>query len=508
MDSVDPNSGVSQTPVQQSGQVSQASSQDQVSQGFSSSNSVSNSANSNSGQAVSVSPDQPGTSNADSRDFLRRAFDARLDGFRAAVHEFNRRFSARDIDINDTQSLILIVKGMISDTQAMVSAASIDQAFSNRVYEQNRRQDSATAALSLRGNIRSRTEDLTNKTAQRNAHAEDLITKNLYKSLKVHQLANAQSNQAAYNQAGNNSAANNSSSGLVSRLTTEITLLEHQIAGIASEINTLSEQIQTLQTNNATDHAALLKANRQLNSVTEEFIRVNSLLGRIRQRFDPAALKTGEEGVQTVKELEQREQKEQVRESRKRKQNKDGIKSLDKELRRDEVRLEENQIERDEGVDQYLSAEDMETLRRVFSPSDPAELRIAAQRLDDQPQARNFPAAGEGFAIALNSVHSEKALEDAVNPAAETHRGDNLSFEGASNPQIFARLWMEAKLEEGEETQDMKEDHLDEVAENVDTQRKSVAEHLQDFESIPLEVAESLEKQQEAAIQISKSNRV
>ncbi|WP_257279904.1 MULTISPECIES: hypothetical protein [unclassified Endozoicomonas] len=524
MNPVDPNSGVSQTPVQQGGQASQASNQGQVSQGFSSSNSVSNSANSNNGQAVSVSPDQPGASNADSRDFLQRAFDARMDGFRAAVHEFNRRFDARDIDINDTQSLILIIKGMISDTQAMVSAASIDQTFSNRVYEQSRRQDSAATAHSLRGNIRSRTEDLTDKTAQRNSYVEDLVNKTLYKSLKLQELASAQSNQAANNQAGNNYSGNNyagshagnnyagnnnsSSNNLVDRLTAEITLLEHQIAGITSEINTLSGQIQTLQTNNATDHAALLKANRQLNSVTEEFVRVNSLLGRIRQRFDPAALKTGEEGVQTVKELEQREQKDQVRESRKREQNKDGIKSLDKELRRDEVRLEENQIERDEGVDQYLSAEDMETLRRVFSPSDPAELRIAAQRLDDQPQARNFPAAGEGFAIALNSAHSEKALEDAANPAAETHRGDNLSFEGASNPQIFARLWMEAKLEEGEETQDMKEDHLDEVAENVDTQRKSVAEHLQDFESIPLEVAESLEKQQEAAIQISKSNRV
>ncbi|KEQ16708.1 hypothetical protein [Endozoicomonas numazuensis] len=495
---VDPNSGVSQTPVVQNGQVSQTPSQDSVSQGFSRTNSVSSSDSGDSSQTVSVSPDQPGTSNADSRDFLQRAFDAKLDGFRAAVHEFNRRFNAQDIDINDTQSLILIVKGMISDTQALVSAASIDQAFGNRAYEQSKRQDSANSARSLRGAIRTRTQDLTDKTAQRDTRAGDLANKNLSKTLKEHQLSDAQSSHTS----------ENDNSEEITRLTTEITLLEHEIAGITTETNTLNQQIQGLETSNATDSAALLRANRQLNSVTEEFVGVNSLLGRIRQRFDPAALETGEEGIQAVKELEQMVQKDQVREIRKRQQSKDEVKALDKQGRRDDIRVEDERIDREEGVDQYLTAEDLETLRLVFSPSDPAELRSATQRLDDQSQAERYPAAEEGFAIALNSAPSDKALEDAANPAAETHRGDNLSFEGASSPQVFARLWMEAKLEEGEETQDVKEDHLDEVADNADSQRKSVAENLQDFESIPLEVAESLEKQQEAAIQISKNNRV
>ncbi|WP_422475847.1 hypothetical protein [Endozoicomonas sp. ALB032] len=498
MNPVDPNSGISQTPVQQSGQVSQTPAQAQVSQGFSNSNSISSSQNSNSGQAVSVSPDQPGVSNADSRDFLQKAFDARLDGFRAAVHEFNRRFNAEDIDISDTQSLILIVKGMISDAQAMVSAASIDQNFSNRVYQQSRREDSAVNALNLRETIRSRTRDLNDIAAQREVYAELLASKNLHKTLKEAELASAQSNQAG----------NNSSGGQINRLMNEITALEYQIAGVATEISALSQQMKTLEASNTADHAALLKANRQLNTVTSEFVRVNSLLGRIRQRFDPAAMKTGEEGVQAVKELEQRAQKEQVREFRRREQNEDGVKSLDKEHKEGEIRSEDDRIELEEGANQFLATEDLETLQQVFSPSDPAELRSAVQLLDDKPQARTSPAVEEGFAIALHSVPSEKALEDAVNPAAETHRGDNLSFEGASSPQVFARLWMESKLEEGQETQDVKEDHLDEVAENVDAQRKSVAEHLQDFESILLEVAESLEKQQEAAVQISKSNRV
>ncbi|WP_062265773.1 hypothetical protein [Endozoicomonas arenosclerae] len=498
MDSVDPNSGVSQTPAQQSGSVSQTESQDQVSQGFSSSNSVSSSGVSEEGQGVTVSPDQPGTTNADSRDFLQRAFDAKLDGFRAAVHEFNRRFNAQDIDINDTQSLILIVKGMISDTQALVSAASIDQTFSNRAYEQSRRQDSASEARTLRGDIRNRTQDISTKTTERDNRAGDLANKNLSKTLKEHELANARDSHST----------DNDNSEEITRLTTEIQLLEHEIAGITTEISNLSQQIQALEASNATDTASLRKANRQLNSVTEEFVRVNGLLGKIRQRYDAAALESGEEGVQTVKELEQMVQKEQVRESRKRVQNKDEMKSLDKEHRSDELQIEDERIDRLEGIDQYLTADELETLRLVFSPSDPAELRGATQRLDARPEAENFPAAEEGFAIALNSSPSEKALEDAANPAAETHRGDNLSFEGASSPQVFARLWIEAKLKEGEETQGVKEDHLDEVAENTETQRKSVAENLQDFESIPLEVAESLEKQQEAAVQISKNSRV
>ena len=165
----------------------------EVSQGFDSENTVSVSDSTpQSSPDVEVNLDPPQQAPVAEPDLLQKAFEAKLDGFRAAVHEFNRRFNAQDIDINDGQSLILMIKGMISDTQALFSAESISQVFGSRLYEQMKKESGAEEARVLKGDIKDRTEGIGDKNQSVLEHSNTLDEKNASKSLREQQLVTAQ----------------------------------------------------------------------------------------------------------------------------------------------------------------------------------------------------------------------------------------------------------------------------------------------------------------------------
>ncbi|MRI35327.1 hypothetical protein EOPP23_20420 [Endozoicomonas sp. OPT23] len=472
--------------------VSSSTTNSQVSQGYSGSNSVSSTpGTSNAGS--SVTPAAPGTSNATSSDLLLRAFEAKLDGFRASVHEFNRRFNVDDLYVNDTQSLLLMIKGMISDTQALAGAVSVDQNFGTRSTQQIQRLISANDALPLRGQIVTRTESIVTESATRDGKTANLSDKQTERTTAQQDRDDAQA-------AGDTDE--------VTRLTLRIQLLDHEIANLTSEVTTLNQQIATMEAENAADQAALKSLNRILTSVTEDFVNVQGLLQRIKQRFDPAAMETGEDLRDAVAELNQQSQIEAEKNAKKRVKAKEQGERIGRDQLSNAQQVADNLQEDALSVTDFLSESDQETLRAVFG-QDEALLAQIIEELNNPEVSAPDSGAADGIAIALRAtVQDEEALERVVNPAAEKQYGDNLSLEGASNPQIYARLWLEAKMNEGAETQSRKEEILVEGAESEQAADDSLAEILQELQDVPLDVAGALEEQRNAAAAISQKKPI
>ncbi len=474
------------------GPVTSTSLTTQVSQGYSGTNSVSSTpGTANTGN--SVTPSAPGTSNAISSDLLLRAYEAKLDGFRASVHEFNRRFDIDDLYVNDTQSLLLMIKGMMSDTQALAGAVSVDQNFGTRSTQQVQRLGSANDSVPLRGQIVTRTENIATDTATKDG-------KNIRLGQKQGERTTAQQDLVDAQTAGNASA--------VTQLTLDIQLLDHAIASLTTEVTTLNQQITAMEAQNTADQAALKSLNRILTSVTQDFVNVGGLLQKIKQRFDPAALETGEDNRDELSVENQQTLSQSERESKKRAEAEATGQKLSGEQLAAARRVTDSRQDDALSVTDFLSEPDQETLRAVFGEDD-QRLAQAIDEIDDAQTSVPAGEAADGFAIAIRaSAQDHEALERAINPAAEKQYGDNLSLEGATNPQIYARLWLEAKMREGAETQGEREDQRIEGADLEQTSDDSLAEILQKLQAVPLEVADALEEQQEASATISKNRRI
>ena len=465
-----------------------------VSQGFSSVNSMSSTSGISS-FSDGVTPPAPEDSDATSSDLLLRAFEARLDGFIASVHEFNRRFNADDLYVNDTQSLLLMIKGMISDTQALAGAVSVDQNFGTRSTDQLNRLGSANDAVPLRGQIVTRTEDIATDTATRDDRTATQTQKETERATAQQDLTQAQ---------------DDGDTAEVARLSQLIQDLDNEIADLVTEIGTLNQQIQTMEAENAQDQAALRILNRILGSVTDQFINVGSLLQRVKQRFDPAAMETGEDLRDEVDALNQQVQVDSQRNSRVQAQAVSERRRVDRDQLQASQRVRDGQLDETLSATDFLSSSDQETLRVVFG-SDDEQLQAAIDELDAQTQqsSTTLPGSADGLAIAIRvAAQDEEAVEKTVNPAAEKQYGDNLGLEGATNPQIYARLWVEARLDEGDETQNQRERLRAEGAAAEKANDQSMADILQELQSVPLEVADALEEQQEAAASISKKRLI
>ncbi|MGI9276311.1 MAG: hypothetical protein ACR2PT_15900 [Endozoicomonas sp.] len=823
----------------------------EVSLGYGSENTVSVSESpAQSSPNVEVSLDSPQPAPVPEPDLLQKAFEAKLDGFRAAVHEFNRRFNAQDIDINDGQSLMMLIKGMISDTQALFSAESISQVFGYRLSEQLQRESRADDARVLKGDINDRAQDIGGKSQAVQEHSDTIDDKNASKSLREQQLSTAQqqlelqdgildlggeieslnntlteqttelsqsrelvqtkqqelaalladaSTEAApgeldagtdpvevdtlesgaleadapeggsdepritdeggsgggasggdssgdesagggnreqitaleeeiqqlesgvsrqytqimestsllaqkegvrqqkiqhladiqlqYSASGGNARelepleqevarlqteiqefgdlltyrseevaqkqaeklhkqqelaealssdapaesvdappesslkagsraglGENDNSEQIARLQQEIQQLDIDIAsmqieaeyysaqldqkqteklqmkadlseviiqqlqgdivqlktdisGLESEVATLQQQVQQLESENAVDSATLVGVQRVLDSVTEEFVNLNNLLGRVKQRFDPVAMETGEEGVQEVRELEQQAQTAATREQLKLNEMKEVLDSYSEVIVDGEISARAEEID-----DLYVGVQPVTTteagaqtqaasaaygllsdielgdLAAVFTPRDTTFLEqlIAALEKEESRREREdeLPIPEEGFAIVLQSFgqSDNQALDEAevdptsgavlggnlslegagkpqvfaqignpaqreaeVDPTSGAVLGDSLSLEGADNPQVFARLMLEGRMEETMADAASQEALLEEGLSRSSTDRQTVAEALQELQSVPDELAEAQREHDELVSGLNRS---
>ena len=314
-------------------------------------------------------------------------------------------------------------------------------------------------------------------------------------------------------------------------------MLEHKIANAEEGISELQLDVKQLQSLNTADQVVIGSYQRALDVVQEELVNVGSLVTQVRQRFDNEALYTGEENVEDVKEAAKEVSLEARREEARLKAQKDLSRDLDKSARRQEIQRTDEVLEGKLYGSQlsFLPAGEAAELKAVFGSINVDKLQAALGKTPaapdklpekevDQTKATPVqperPPFDEGLAIVLQSALDESSEvtqeklseEELINPAASTFGGDNLSFEGAKNPLIFARLWLEAQMEQGEATQATRESHLEDgleaVVQTEQLHKQSFAEALQDFATIPEEMARSLDEGQQAEADISRRNPV
>lgn len=507
VDSVNSGSDVPLPPRTLTTGTSGTSQTTEVSQGYSETNSVSSSSE-DSQVTTLVSLTRPTTVNASAEDFLSRSIEAKLDGFLGSVRQFNLRINPQDVDINDSDSLLLMIKSMVSSARALVSAQNIDQAYSSRDQVQSSRQNKTKQALVLKARIRERQQSISDKQGQATSRAGTLADKQLSKTLKEHKLANARATHSDSNDQGYK----------IAQLQVQLQLLDHEIANLQHEMTGLGQDIYALKALNVADSGTLSSYQRALDSVGEEFVTVRSVLARMHQRFDDEAMETGEKEKLAVEEEGREAGLEARREEMRLRQRSDQNRELDRSQRQSEAQRVDSVRESEllHSQAELLTREDVQLLGQVFARHDPAELQAALTRLLEQPPKGSArPGPEEGLAIVLQS-HMETPApgpEEVTNPAAQPFMGDNLSLEGATNPQIFARLWLEARMAEGDKTQEAKEAQLDDGQKNAGQQterlqRQTFADALQEFQAIPEETGESLDKARQAEAYISRNSRV
>ena len=514
MDSINSGSEVSTTSQSTVTETAGTGQTSEISQGYSGVNSVSSGSGDTQTSTAGDLP-QPATVNANAEDLLSRSIEAKLDGFLSAVRQFNLGISPEDVDLNDSDSLLMMLRDMVFNARALASAQNIDQARSDRELVQSSRQSKAKQALVLKARIRERQQNILEKQQQITDRSGTLTEKTLSKTFKEHELGNARASHSD----------SNDQSGEIARLTVQLQLLDHEIASIQHEVTGLQQDVSSLQALNLTDSGTLRSYQRALDSVTEEFVNVRKVLNQVRQRFDDEALETGE-GEKVAVQMEGREAGlEARREERRLKRRSDDNRDLDKTQRRGEIqRADFHQESLLAGTQPpLLPEEDLQLLEDVFARLEPQELQAALERLPDPPgNETERPQPDEGLAIVLqSSVATQTApAEEMMNPSEQPLMGDNLTLEGTDNPQIFARKWLEAKMAEGEKTQEVKEAQLGDGQENAEQQselirqqsellqRQTLADALQEFQDIPEETREYLDKAQQAKAYISRQSPV
>ncbi|MCW7553521.1 hypothetical protein NX722_12980 [Endozoicomonas gorgoniicola] len=534
MNPVNTGSGVGnngQTPA--SGQTSGTPSSNQVSQGYSGTNSVSSTSGSTGPANVSANLPKPEAVKVTVEEFVSQSLDAQIDARLSNIRN-NLKIDASDVYLNDTDTLFLMIKGFVDELVAVASMQSISQAFSSNQQAQSDKASKAKKILTVQARIQERQENIQEKNDQLSDYTSSLAKKRLTKSLKEHQLANAKDEQAS----GVNRSAD------IARLNVELSLLEHKIASAEEGISGLQQDVKQLLGLNTTDKATIVSYHRALSVVQEELVNVGSLVGQVRQRFDNEALDTGEEKAEKAKEATKEATLDVRREETRLKAQKDLSRDLDKSARRQETQRADNLLEGELYKSQlsFLPPREAAILKAVFGSIDSDKLQAALNKtpaeLSETPVASSEPpkkeidktkataqpperpAFDEGLAIVLQSVLDKPSVsspeelseEEQINPAASTFGGDNLSFEGAKNPLIFAGLWLQAQMEQGEATQAAKEGHLEDgkeaVVQTEQLQKQTFADALQDFATIPEETARSLDEGQQAEADISRRSPV
>ena len=532
------NSGTTTSSSQAQGTSgsSAASQTSQVSQGYSSTGSSSTS--SSSGATITTTTLQaPEDVNTTAEEFVSKSLDAHIDARLSAVR-FNQKIDPSDVYLNDTDSLILMMKSFVNELVALASIQSIDQALGNRLQAQSVRETKAKEAVVLKVRIQERQDEIQTVNQRINDGSASLADKSLSKNLKEQQLADAeQEHQSGVDRSDD-----------IARFKAQLTMLEHEIANIESEVSGLRDDVSELQSLNAADEEVVSAYKRALDVVQEELVNVGNLVGRVKQRFDGEALQTGEENVAAVKEAEKEVALEARREEMRLKARSDRSRDLGKDSVRADVQRSDNVQEEKlfESQLSFLPPREAAVLREVFGRIDFNQLQEAL-KADKQltgavgqspkrqrPEAeeelasasrQKRPAVDEGLAIVLQSALKELPdveSEEQTNPAASTFRGDNLSFEGAKNPLIFAELWLQAQMKQGEATQEVKEEHLEDGMEAVaqtetarveasgaeQLQQQGFVDALQEFATIPEETAESLDEGKQAEAYISRNSPV
>ncbi len=460
-----------------------------VAGGFSTTNSVSYAQGSSSSNPIgSLSLTPPTANSVSGSDFLQKAFDARLEGFRAIVSDFNDRFNAADIDLSDTQTLLMVVKGMVSDTRALVSAETINQVASSRSILQGRRQSGARDQQRLQVEIQNRQRQIDQKSQYQNDGALELAQKNVSRLSKEHQLADARVHGGP---------------GDVAQLEGELSQLQTDITALEQQAVTLGQALQQLESQNAISKVNLAISQQLIALITVDFVSVRALMGRIKERFDPAALDTGEDELDESK-IEEHEVRVGInRESQRLRNIKQDLKSRHQEVIAVDSQTEQNVSTENAAfpINGVISPVQLQTLARLF-PVDPQEAAGRDGGVDESPPSiEQLQNTSDALALVIQAEPPQVVNSVEEDPVSQSVLGDSYTLEGANNPQAFSRLLLMERINEVQSSSDDNEFLANKEAQEI----SQISEMLSEVAEIEEKVAIALVEAEQADAVIKRS---
>ncbi|OED40827.1 hypothetical protein ACH42_15780 [Endozoicomonas sp. (ex Bugula neritina AB1)] len=285
-----------------------------------------------------VELDAPEALPVDSRDFQQKAFDARLNGFRSIVADFNAKFNKGDVDLSDTHTLLMVVKGIINDTRALVNANTIDNDRTNRVALQAKRQKAVKELPGLKSDVIEKQGLIDGKVQQKSDKSSELAEKMANKELMENDLTDAlhpESSEMAALMANREQieddladAYSTDDYDLISSLQEELYQVDQQAMALADEVldsdlilslqedlayinqeifmldqevSDLTYQVNELQAQRSASQGKIDSAQKLLAFTVDLISEVKPVLNTITERYDAVALDTGEEEVQKSK---------------------------------------------------------------------------------------------------------------------------------------------------------------------------------------------------------------
>ncbi|WP_020584769.1 hypothetical protein [Endozoicomonas elysicola] len=438
-----------------------------VSSGFSTENSVSQTEGAGSENSQGgVSLDSPEETSATSTNLLQQAFKSRLEGFRSVFSNFNAQFTTGQIDLSDTQTLLLVFRGLISDIKALNNAENIDSVSSERQLLQAQRAEISKTQIEI------------------DKSQAVIDTKNLELQGKQQTLTSKQS----INTEGMTDTEK-------AQLQSEIDTLQSEIAALSGEISTLESQNQTRRVQVAIRQALLVITQ------SSELIAGAFAVTQVKSEEDED-LETGEEKLDALERELQELDALFSREELKVRLAKEILSDFNQEVIRESDRYSESIQPQGLAAElkALLSPQVVSNLFSVFSAQDTSAL--AAVSSQASPSEQQLADAAEGLALILLAEPSVTASEE--NPVDQPYLGDSISLEGANNPQAFALLLLRERMADIQEAQGKNSGGI--VVDSVGANQ--LAQWLEAEREVDAMVVETTKDRERSEAAISKSQPV
>lgn len=495
------NAGSSPTPGVGGAQAnSGANAPSSVSSGFSADNSVSHASGSSAGGSGGVSLDSPGESLLNSRNYLAQAVQTKLEALKAVV-ALNNDMPTNEIDLSDTQNLLLSLRGVLNDIRVVSSAATLD--IRAMQFQQNKQ---------IANNTPARVEEM-RQGVKETQHLIDTVQKQI----------------KSYQDKG-------AGEDVIAPLRAQLAIFEAKKQGQEARIG--ARQAMALVAN-----------------VGDSILRELSVMPV--RTASKSSLHTGEEELDELKRelqvLEKRFAKEDVRAVLASRILGEMNRDLTKESDRYSAKaLEKGATQLPQAIPEMLPPKLVKNLFRFLMPQNLPELPavkeseapseqaisnaaeglalVIAARVDsDVPDKRqpentksqndrqdmsettttdvSVPASTTDVSIPASTAMSTGGNSNAVseeNPVDQPILGDNLSLEGANNPQAFTLLLLRERMADIEEALNKNVDGA--VADSIGANQ--LAQLLEQEQRIDVMVAEALkdsERSEEAIRRASKA---
>lgn len=461
-----------------------------VSSGFSADNSVSHASGSSASGSGGVSLDSPGESPLNSRNYLAQAVQTKLEALKAVV-ALNNDMPANEIDLSDTQNLLLSLRGVLNDIRVVSSAATLD--IRALQFQQNKQ-----IALNTPARVNEMRQDV-----EAIQHHIDAIQQ---------QIKQFQANDIG----------------------------EDVITPLRAQVASLEAKKQSQEARIGAREALALVVN-----VGDSILQELSVIPV--RTASKSSLHTGEEELDELKRelqmLDNRFAKEDVRAVLASQILREVNRNLTKESDRYSANaLEKGATQLPQAVPEILPPKLVKNLFRFLLPQNPSEL--SAVNESEAPSEQAISDAAEGLALVIaarvdsevpdklqpentksqndhqdmsaatttdvsiptSTVMSTGGNSNAVseeNPVDQPILGDNLSLEGANNPQAFTLLLLKERMADIEEA--LNKNVHGAVVDSIGANQ--LAQLLEQEQRIDVMVAEALKDSERSEEAIRRASR-